>query len=89
MPSLRDEKYLNLFLDDMSSKGVSDLISEPQKVMGGHTVKSLPSALKDLYCSDSSVCDNNNKKACYQWFLSIRMNQRHYHQMLEDTEYVM
>ena len=72
----------------MTSKGVSDLINKPQELMGEHTTRSLPSELRDLNCSDPSICENNNKKACYQWFLSICMNQRHYQQMLDDTEYV-
>ena len=82
------EKYLNLFLEDMTSKGVSDLINKPQESMGDHTTSSWPSELRNLNCSDASICANNNKKACYQWFLSICMNQRHYQQMLEDTDYV-
>ena len=56
--------------------------------MGEHTTRSLLSELRVLKCSDPSICKNNNKKACYQWFLSICMNQRHYQQMLDDTEYV-
>ena len=44
--------------------------------------------LKERNCSDPSVCANHKNKACYQWFLSICMNQRHYNQMLEDVRYV-
>ena len=82
------EKYLNLFLEDMTSKGVSYLINKPQESLGDHTTHGWPSELRSLNCSDASICENNNKKACYQWFLSICMNKRHYQQMLDDIDYV-
>ena len=72
----------------MTSQGVSDLISKPHSVGDQGGVHGLPETLRGINCSDPSVCANQKNKACYQWFLSICMNQRHYNQMLEDVRYV-
>ena len=82
------EHLLDEFLNDMTSQGVSDLISKPYSVGDQGGVHGLPEVLKEINCSDPSVCANQKNKACYQWFLSICMNQRHYNQMLEDVRYV-
>ena len=80
--------FLDEFLNNMTSQGVSDLISKPHSVGDQGGVYGLPEMLKEVNCSDPSVCANQKNKACYQWFLSICMNQRHYNQMLEDVRYV-
>jgi len=82
------EMLLKEFLADMVSKGVSDMISKPHKVGDGGGLHGLPDELRDVNCSDSTICENNDHIACYQWFLSICMNQRHYGKMLDDVEYV-
>ena len=82
------EHLLDEFLNDMTSQGVSDLISKPYSVGDRGGMHGLPEVLKEINCSDPSVCANQKNKACYQWFLSICMNQRHYNQMLEDVRYV-
>ena len=82
------EQFLEMFLNDMLSQGTSELIRNPHKVGSQQESHGVPDSLRNVNCSDPSVCETIDLKSCYQWFISICMNQKHYEQMIEDTQYI-
>ena len=84
------ERYIKNFLEDVQDPNKVDMVRDPTKLSQANKEwhKYFPEQLKDLNCSDSTVCVTYPEKLCYQWYISMCMSRQHYEHMLSEVEYL-
>ena len=84
------ERYIKNFLEDVQDPNKVDMVRDPTKLSQANKEwhKYFPEQLKDLNCSDSTICVTYPEKLCYQWYISTCMSRQHYKHMLSEVEYL-
>ena len=84
------ERYIKNFLEDVQDPSKVDMVRDPTKLSQANKewYQYFPEQLKDLNCSDSTICVNYPEKLCYQWYISTCMSRQHYEHMLNEVEYL-